>query len=152
MHYKQYELVQRANEVKRGWQMIVNWTWLSKYVLKGQYLWRQKSSCMDCEELSANRWLWFPGFQLSRKKTFPPKRSLYTFNPELSLLNIQGIKDSRWKLMQHPQETTNFFNLICHLWDWTVHIPSSTHEITSFLWQTLLLSPLSPASMVFTDC
>lgn len=137
MHFKQYELGQRANEIKQGWQMIVNWTWFSKYVLKGQYLWRQKSSCMDSREAFCKQMTVVPRISAInhafRKKIFPPEQSLYTFSPKLSILNMQGLKDCWWKLMQHPQETTNLFHLICHLWDWTVHIHSSTHEITSFL-------------------
>lgn len=131
--------------------MIVNWTWFSRYVLKGQYLWRQKSSCVYCGEAFCKQMTVVPRISAinhaSQKKTFSPKWSLYTFNPKLSLLNVQGIQDSWWKLTQSPQETTNFFSLICHLWDWKVHIHSSRCEITSFLWQTMLLSPLSPTSM-----
>lgn len=44
----------------------------------------------------------------SQKKDLSPRWSLYTLNPKISHLNMQGIEDSQWKLMQPPQETTKF--------------------------------------------
>lgn len=81
-----------------------------------------------------------------KKKIFPPGWSLYTLNPKISHLNMQGIEDSQWTSTGNNKT----FSLICHLWDWTVHIHSSVWDIKSPLFSgKSCLSPPCPPCPCF---
>lgn len=136
--------------------MIVKWTWFSKQVLKGQYLWRQKSNCVlrgsflqtdDCGSQAFSN----QSCLSKKKRSFPLGYS--------STFSIIKIPISTCRVLKTPSENfcnstgnNNIFSLICNFWDWTVHIHLSVwHKITFFLWQVQLLSPLSSTYMFSTD-
>lgn len=133
----------------------MNWTWFSKYVLKGQYLWRQKSNCVLRGSFLQTDDSDFQDFSyqscLSKKRPFPLDDS--------SILSILKFAISTCRVLKTPVKTyatstenNKIFSLIseANFWDWTVHIHWSVwHKITFFLWQVLLLSPLSSTSIFF---